>query len=227
MDAPCRILPKQTKETKETMLQRTTVSPKKRAANRRNALRSTGPRTPAGKRTVALNAVKHGLFAKHVLITAGAGKEDQSEFASLLAGLEEHFQPAGLLESLLVETVAACVWRRRRVLRFETTQIKKQIDRDIDKQLYELERLAKKDAAGGEPPAAAEAAESVSDTPGFPEPATRDRQPLNIPPPCETDTILRYAASLDRELYRALNQLERVQRRRQGESVPAPVNVNM
>jgi len=177
MDAPYRILPK------ETMLQRTTVSAEKLEANRRNALRSTGPRTLAGKRTVARNAVKHGLFAKHLLISAGAGKEDESEFARLLAGLEEDFQPEGLLESLLVETVAACIWRRRRVLRFETTQIKKQINRDIDKQIYEEERLAKKDAAR-EPLAAAEAQDSDSDTPGFPDPAPVSYTHLTLPTIC-------------------------------------------
>jgi len=175
MDAPYRILPK------KAMVQRTAVSAKKLEANRRNARRSTGPKTPKGKRTLALNAVKHGLFAKHVLIAAGAGKEDKSEFASLLAGLEEHFQPAGLLESLLVETVAACVWRRRRVLRFETTEIKKQIDRDIDKQIYEQERRAKKDAAV-EPPAAAEAEESDSDTPEPPNPPLATVIPLTYRP---------------------------------------------
>jgi hypothetical protein len=39
----------------------TAVSEKKRAANRANARASTGPRTPAGKRTVARNARRHGL----------------------------------------------------------------------------------------------------------------------------------------------------------------------
>ena len=33
-------------------------------ANRRNALRSTGPRTAAGKARSCLNARKHGLYAR-------------------------------------------------------------------------------------------------------------------------------------------------------------------
>jgi hypothetical protein len=41
------------------------------AANRRNARRSTGPRTASGKRSVAVNALRHGLsisvFADQVL----------------------------------------------------------------------------------------------------------------------------------------------------------------
>ena len=37
------------------------VSPKKRAANRRNALKSTGPKTGPGRRVSAQNAARHGL----------------------------------------------------------------------------------------------------------------------------------------------------------------------
>jgi len=39
----------------------------------------------------------------------------------------------------------------------------------------------------------------------------------------DLDRILRYEASLDRQLYKAINQLERLQRRRKGEDLPAPV----
>ena len=37
------------------------VSPKKRAANRRNALKSTGPKSGPGRRVSAQNATRHGL----------------------------------------------------------------------------------------------------------------------------------------------------------------------
>jgi hypothetical protein len=37
------------------------TSPRQRAANRRNALHSTGPKTTAGRRRVATNAISHGL----------------------------------------------------------------------------------------------------------------------------------------------------------------------
>ncbi len=39
----------------------------------------------------------------------------------------------------------------------------------------------------------------------------------------DLDKIIRYEASLDRQLYKAINQLERLQRRRKGEDLPAPV----
>lgn len=49
-------------------------------ANKQNALISTGPVTPKGKAIAAQNAVKHGIFARDLLITAGDGKEDEQEY---------------------------------------------------------------------------------------------------------------------------------------------------
>lgn len=37
------------------------VSPKRRAANKRNALKSTGPKTVLGRKTSARNSIRHGL----------------------------------------------------------------------------------------------------------------------------------------------------------------------
>jgi len=55
------------------------------AANRSNAQRYTGPRTPAGKARSSLNALKHGKYARRLpekLLAAGAGG---------VAGLFERF----------------------------------------------------------------------------------------------------------------------------------------
>jgi hypothetical protein len=41
------------------------------------------------------------------------------------------------------------------------------------------------------------------------------------------DKIMRYETTLERQLYRAMDQLERLQRRREGEEVPPPVNVEL
>ena len=45
-------------------------------ANRQNAQKSTGPRTPQGKAVVAQNALKHGLLARQAVIVG----EDQGQF---------------------------------------------------------------------------------------------------------------------------------------------------
>lgn len=54
------------------------------------------------------------------------------------------------------------------------------------------------------------------------------RQLANVLPAAAVlDKILRYEGSLERQLYRAMNQLERLQRRREGEEVPPPVTVSL
>ena len=42
-----------------------TLSLKRLRANRRNAKKSTGPRTAAGKRRSSVNSLKHGVYATH------------------------------------------------------------------------------------------------------------------------------------------------------------------
>jgi hypothetical protein len=63
------------------------VSERQIQANRRNALRSTGPKTARGKRAVSRNAIKHGLLAREVVITAGEGEESLKEFHELVASV--------------------------------------------------------------------------------------------------------------------------------------------
>ncbi len=58
------------------------ASEKRIAANRRNAMRSTGPKTTAGKSRSRLNAVKHGLSASLPVIVEN---EATSELARLLS----------------------------------------------------------------------------------------------------------------------------------------------
>ena len=49
----------------------------------------------------------------------------------------------------------------------------------------------------------------------------------DLPDQPAVDRSLRYEAHLERQFYRAMEQLERVQRRRQGEAVPPPVNARV
>ena len=49
----------------------------------------------------------------------------------------------------------------------------------------------------------------------------------NIPSIYELDRLLRYEGAIERHLYKAMNQLERLQRMRSGDNVPAPVEVDV
>lgn len=61
---------------------------------------------------VALNAVKHGILSKLVVLP----HEDEAEFSELLAALVEEHQPAGMTQQHLVEELAGIIWRKRRAL---------------------------------------------------------------------------------------------------------------
>lgn len=97
----------------------TPVSSRKVEANRRNGQQSTGPKTEAGKHASRMNALKHGLLAKEVVITRGDYKEDEAAFSQLLEELQAQFQPVGVAEELEVQKIANCYWRKKRAIRYE------------------------------------------------------------------------------------------------------------
>ena len=76
---------------------------------------STGPKTRAGIADSKTNAMKHGLLAEDFVVRG----EDPVEFAVVLQNLVDELQPQGPLEEQLVERVAACMWRLRRLYRVE------------------------------------------------------------------------------------------------------------
>ena len=49
----------------------------------------------------------------------------------------------------------------------------------------------------------------------------------NIPDAAQQDRLLRYEATLTRNIDKTLNQIERLQRMRRGQPVPPPINVNV
>ena len=80
-------------------------------ANRRNALKSTGPKTPEGRAAVRLNSLTHGLTAK-TLVLPGESEEDFNALSDSLAA--EH-DPATPTEQALVTQLAVATWRLRRL----------------------------------------------------------------------------------------------------------------
>src|SRR5579884_1766368 len=71
----------------------------------------TGPRTAAGKQRSSLNALKHGLTSRRVVLPY----ENQAEYDALLKDLLDESQPVGIIEFELVNDIAAALWRLRRV----------------------------------------------------------------------------------------------------------------
>jgi hypothetical protein len=91
------------------------TSAKKTQANRQNALKSTRPKTPEGKASVRHNALKHGLLAQEILLP----EEDEEVLREMDERLRAELRPEGEMEDLLVEQIVATQWRLRRMRRVE------------------------------------------------------------------------------------------------------------
>src|SRR5262249_58840056 len=84
--------------------------------NRRNALRSTGPRTETGKRVSRCNAVRHGLTAETVL----SALEDAEDYKAFEAAITADYDAQSAVERELVLRLASILWRLRRATTMET-----------------------------------------------------------------------------------------------------------
>jgi len=91
------------------------TSVRQRQANKKNALKLTGPRTEEGKEVSKYNALKHGLTATSVLLP----DEQQSVLEEFTASLYNDLHPMGPLETLLVERIVFAAWRLLRLGRIE------------------------------------------------------------------------------------------------------------
>jgi hypothetical protein len=85
-------------------------------ANRRNASRSTGPRTLAGKAVSSRNALKHGLRARAILLPG----ENKRSFQRLFKVFRAEHRPVGPLQEILVEQMAVAYWKLARLARIES-----------------------------------------------------------------------------------------------------------
>ena len=92
------------------------TSERQAEANRQNAQKSTGPRTPAGKAVVALNGIKHGLLSRECLLKG----ESEAELVAFGKRLRAKLAPVGELELLLADRVVSTAWRLRRLIAVET-----------------------------------------------------------------------------------------------------------
>src|SRR5881628_3213748 len=84
-------------------------------ANRANAQKSTGPKTPEGRDAVRLNGLKHGLTVSTLVLKG----ESESDFESLLDSFEAEHRPSTPTEEALVRQMAMAQWRLRRLYHVE------------------------------------------------------------------------------------------------------------
>ncbi len=161
------------------------TSEKQAQANRQNARKSTGPRTPEGKDRASNNAVKHGLLSQEVLIRG----EDGAALRELSERLREELKPVGELEDMLMDRIVAAHWRLRRLGRVET---------DI---FTNLSRAS--DSLGG--------AFMIDSHHGN-----------------AFSKLSRYETPIERSLYKAVHELQRLQAARRAEdSVPPPATLDI
>ncbi|CAA9383576.1 MAG: hypothetical protein AVDCRST_MAG01-01-112 [uncultured Rubrobacteraceae bacterium] len=208
------------------------TSDKKAEANRRNALKSTGPKTPEGKDAVRLNAVRHGLRAEEILLPG----EDEEALGELGERLRAELQPVGELENLLVDRIISAYWRLRRTGRVEAGIF-------AWERSEETAERAEREAHGYESHFGdflIESDTTITDEKKHEEALSRARRMRSEQ---EDETALlgrtfardadranafsklsRYETSIERQIYRALHELERRQAARSG-AAPTPPQV--
>jgi hypothetical protein len=172
----------------------------KSQANRENAAKSTGPKDTTSTR---YNALKHGLLAEGI-----TELDDASGFESMRKRLIAEFQPVGEVETFLVRRIALCIVRLKRSYLIEAEFITSMINPPLREPTPLQVDL---DAA----------TEGKLIDPGLP--ASLPFGAIQI----LGDKLQRYETGLENKFYRAMLQLERLQRMRRGDHVPAPATVDV
>jgi hypothetical protein len=85
-------------------------------ANRLNAKKSTGPKTPAGKARSSRNAFIHGLSSQRPTVTI----ENSAEFNAFANKFMDQYEPLEPSEIFLVRRIACMAWRIQRAQCYET-----------------------------------------------------------------------------------------------------------
>jgi hypothetical protein len=185
------------------------ISARKLAANRNNAQKSTGPRDTSLTR---YNAGTHGLLAQGITELDGPDR-----YRSLCSLLKRQLNPIGELETALVCRIAFCQIRLDRAALLEAEFITERLHPPVTRTTYPppdpgvTQIIEMVDRMNGT---------TVVLDPGLPARLSAfDVDPLL--------TFQRYETAIQNKLYRALNQLERLQRIRRGDKIPAPAAVDV
>lgn len=171
--------------------------------SRKNAQLSTGPRNATSTR---YNAVKHGLLAE------GVTEMDNPEtFPVFYAKLEAEFKPVGEMETFLVRRVALGMLRLKRATALEAEYVTWKLNPPLTETTGGLVNKTYEEWNGT----------TVVVDPG-------------LPPRLSSDVVdaltckfQRYETAIENKLLRAMHELERLQRLRQGDNVPAPAALDV
>ena len=110
-----------------------------------------------------------------------------------------------------MENIAVYSWRLRRLLRCESGQIA----RALVLHKYDVQHTHQSELQAAQPQAPSTAEiDSATDH-------------LFLPAKEDLEKLLRYEATMNRQIAHAISELERLQRRRKGELVPAPISVDI
>ena len=207
---------------------------KQTRANRRNAQKSTGPSSIAGKKASSKNALRHGLLSEEPLLPG----ERQTDWDGFRVALIESLDPEGPLEQYLAGQVASAAWKLTQ--RFSKAEAGIVLD-----QIHEIE--ARRATAGLSKygrlvtfseqrgcPSFKEYYE-VHDEEGY---AAAEKKQLDAKSKQVEEiptlgrafgevekkliNLTRYRSGIERSLFRNLHELQRLRATRQGESVPPP-----
>src|SRR3974377_369274 len=95
------------------------ATPKQIEANRRNAQKSTGPKTEEGKDRVRLNGLKHGCTAETIVLPG----EDAAHYHATLDRWMGDGRTGSICEAALLERAARMEWRLHRIELAQTSRL--------------------------------------------------------------------------------------------------------
>jgi hypothetical protein len=206
----------------------TVTSERQKAANQANARHSTGPKTRKGKAIVRFNAVRHGLLTRDVVLPG----EDADAFEDLWNQVRADLSPVGPIEEFLVDHVVNDMWRLQRFERAETALFHSWVHGlKADRLAIKVRSYEKSMADWGQlPPDVTDKAAHSEAREGLEQASyERDRDEVLLGRAIDADAkegdtfgkLARYERSVERSLYRALDELRQRQDRRRHRPAPS------
>jgi hypothetical protein len=91
------------------------ISEKQQQANRQNAQKSTGPKTPEGREAIRFNALTYGLRTRETILE----RENAREYSELWDELDAEWQPHTRTDRIYLETMVTSQWLLKRIAESE------------------------------------------------------------------------------------------------------------